>query len=63
MSVVCWSWDGDGPCAPHIGVAQLVGQLLQLVSIEMIVVPEDMIVAGTRCALDTYTEKRLYRIW
>ena len=53
MSVVCGGWDGDRPGAPHVGVAQLVGQLLQLVGIEMIVVPEDVVVAGTRGALDT----------
>ena len=53
MSVVCGCWDRDRPGAPHVGVAQLVGQLLQLVGIEMIVVPEDVVVAGTRGALDT----------
>ena len=54
MSVVRGGRDGDRPGAPDVGVAELVGQLLQLVSIEVIVVPEDMVVAGTRGALDTW---------
>ena len=32
MSVVCWGWYGDTPGAPHVGVTQLVGQLLQFIS-------------------------------
>ena len=53
MSVVCWRRDGDRPGAPHICVTQLIGELLQLVSIKVIVVPEDVVVTGTGGALDT----------
>ena len=34
VGVVGGGGDGDGPGAAHVGVAQLVGQLLQLVSLE-----------------------------
>ena len=47
MSIVSWSWDGDRPGAPDIGVTQLIGQLLQLISVKMVVIPQDMIVTGT----------------
>ena len=53
VRVVGGGGDGDGARAPHVGVAQLVGQLLELVSVEVVVIPEDVIVAGPRRALDT----------
>ena len=53
VGVVSRGRDGDGPGAPDVGVAQLVGQLLQLVSIEMIIIPEDVVVTWPRRALDT----------
>ena len=53
MGVVRRGGDGDGASAPDVGVAQLVGQLLQLVSIEMIIIPKDVVVTWSRCALDT----------
>jgi len=53
VGVVGRGGDGDGPGAPDVGVAQLVGQLLQLVSIEMIIVPENVVVAGSGGSLDT----------
>ena len=53
MGVVGRGGDGDGASAPDVGVAQLVGQLLQLVSIEMIIIPEDVVVTWPRRALDT----------
>jgi len=53
MSVVCGSGDGDGACAADVCVTQLVGQLLELVSIKMIIIPEHVIVAGAGGALDT----------
>ena len=56
VGVVGRGGDGDGPGAPDVGVAQLVGQLLQLVSVEMVIIPEDVIVAGTRGSLDTCNE-------
>ena len=53
MGVVGRGGDGDGARASDVGVAQLVGQLLQLVSIEMIIIPEDVVVTWPRRALDT----------
>lgn len=51
MGVVCWRWDGHGACAAHVGVTQLVGEDLQLVRGETIVVPEDVIVRRPACPL------------
>ena len=53
MGVVGGGGDGDGPGAADVGVAQLVGQLLQLVRVEVVIVPEHVVVAGPRGALDT----------
>ena len=55
MGVVGGGGDGDGPGAADIGVAELVGQLLQLVRVEVVIVPEHVVVAGPRGALDTCT--------
>ena len=55
MGVVGGGGDGDGPGAAHVGVAQLVGQLLQLVRVEVVIVPEHVVVARPRGALDTCT--------
>ena len=55
MSVVSGGGDGDGAGAADVGVAQLICQLLQLVSIKVIIIPEDVVVAGSGGALDTWT--------
>ena len=52
VGVVGGGGDGDGPCAAHVGVAQLVGQLLQLVRAQAVVVPEAAVVARAGGALD-----------
>ena len=44
--------DGDRSGAPHVGVAQLVGQLLQLVRLEPVVIPENVIVSWSGGPLD-----------
>ena len=54
MSVVCGGGYGHGACAPDVGVTQLVGQLLQFVSVKVVIIPEDVIVAGPGGALDTW---------
>ena len=53
VGVVGRGGDGDRPGAPDVGVAELVGQLLELISVEMVIIPEDVIVTGTGGALDT----------
>ena len=53
VGVVCGGGDGHGPGAPGVGVAQLVGQVLQLVRTQVVVVPQTSVVGGTRCSLDT----------
>ena len=44
--------DGDRSGAPHVGVAQLVGQLLQLVRLEPVVIPENVVVSWSGGSLD-----------
>lgn len=51
MSVVSWCWDGDGPGAAHVGVAQLVGEDLQLIRREVVVVPEHVVMRRPAGAL------------
>ena len=43
--------DGHGAGAAHVGVAQLVGEQLQLVRREAVVVPQDVVVGGPARAL------------
>lgn len=52
VSIVCWCWDGHGACATHIGVTQLVGEDLQLIGRETIVIPKHVIVGRPACPLD-----------
>lgn len=44
--------DGDGACAAYVGVAQLVGEQLELIGRETVVVPQHMVVGGTTRALE-----------
>lgn len=46
MGVVSWCRDGDRACAAHVRVAQLVGEDLQLIRREVVVVPEHMVMRG-----------------
>lgn len=43
--------DGDGARAAHVRVAQLVGEQLELVAAEAVVVPQDVVVGGAAGAL------------
>ena len=43
--------DGDGARAADVGVAQLVGEELQFVGSETVVIPQDVIVGGTTGSL------------
>ena len=52
MRVVGGGGDGDTPGAPGVGVAQLVSQLLELISAETVIVPETAVVAWPRGALN-----------
>lgn len=51
--VVRRRWDGDGAGAADVRVAQLVGQELQLISSETVVIPEDVVMGGTTGSLRT----------
>ena len=52
MRVVGRRRDGDATRAAHVGVTQLIRQHLQLVGVEVIVVPQHVVVRRTRRALD-----------
>lgn len=52
MSIVGGGWVGDAAGAAHIGVAELVGQTLQLICCELIVVPEHMVMGGAAGTLE-----------
>ena len=56
MCVVSWGWDRDAPGAPDIRVAQLIGELLELVCVEMIVIPQNVVVTRAGGSLDTCTK-------
>lgn len=47
VGVVGWRRDGDGAGTAHIGVAQLVGEQLEFISSETVVIPEHVVVRGT----------------
>ncbi len=49
--IVGWCGDRDGAGAAHIGVAELVSQQLQFIGRETVVIPQDVIVRRTACAL------------
>lgn len=51
VGVVCWRRDGHGACAAHVGVTQLVGEDLQLIGRETIVIPKHVIVGRPACSL------------
>ena len=51
MGVVCGGGVRDAACAAHISVAELVGETLQLVGCEVIIIPQDMVVGGAAGAL------------
>ena len=55
VGVVGRCWDGDRAGAAHVGVAQLVGEHLQLVRGEMVVVPQHVVVGGPAGALQRRT--------
>ncbi len=52
MSIVGWCRYGDRSGATHICVTQLVGECLELVSRKVIIVPENVVVRWSTCALN-----------
>lgn len=51
VGIVCWRRDGHRARAAHIGVTQLVGENLQLIGRETIVIPKHVIVGRPACSL------------
>ena len=57
VRVVGGGRDGDTPGAADVGVAQLVSKLLQLVRVKVVIIPENVVVARSRGALDTWEQR------
>ena len=53
VSVVGRGGDGHGACAADVCVAQLVGEDLEVIGGEAVVVPEDVVVGGSTGTLGT----------
>lgn len=51
VGVICGGRYRYAPGTPDVSVAHLISEHLQLISREVVVVPENMIVAGSTCAL------------
>jgi len=55
VCVVRRRWDGNGARAAYVCVTQLIGQHLNLISAEMIVIPQHVVVRRTTRALHCIT--------
>lgn len=53
MRIVGRRRNRDGACAAHVSVAQLVGQRLEFVGTEIVVIPQNVVVRGARSSLDS----------
>lgn len=51
VGIVGWGGDGHGAGAAYVGVTQLVGEQLELIRGEAVVIPQDMVMGGSACAL------------
>ena len=61
MGVVSGSWDTNRASAAHVGMTELVGELLELIGIKVVVIPQHVVVAGSAGALQG--EKIVNSIW
>lgn len=52
MSIVCRGRYGDRASTPDVSVTQLVGEALKLIAVEVVVIPQDVVVAGSTGALN-----------
>ena len=59
VCVVGGGWDGHRPGAAHVGVAQLVGEGLELIGCEVVLIPQHVVVRGTGCALTNKQTSKL----
>jgi hypothetical protein len=58
MAVVGRRRVGDAPLAPGVHVAEVVGERLQLVRAQIVVVPEHVVAGGLGGALKLFAKKR-----
>lgn len=59
VGIIGWCRNGDRTGAAHVGVAQLVGEDLQLIRGEMVVIPQHVVVgrpAGSLWRFSNYEE-------
>ena len=61
MSIVRRGGKGHAPGTPYVGVAELIGQALQLVRCEVIIVPQDVVMGRPARALWPEEEARRER--
>ena len=61
MGIVSRGWDTDRASAAHVGMTELVGELLQLIGIKVVVIPQHMVVAGSAGALKG--DKNVNSVW
>ena len=61
VGVVSRRWDGDGARAADVGVAQLVGEELELVTGETVVVPQNVVVGRPARTLEGGEESQVNR--
>ena len=59
VSVVGWSWNRHGARATDVSVAKLESQLLQLVGVKVVIIPQDMIVAWPACSLNALVRAQI----
>ncbi len=65
VGIVGWCRNGDRAGAAHVGVAQLVGEDLQLIRGEMVVIPQHVIVgrpAGSLWRFSNYEELKSHTL-
>ena len=44
MRIVSWCWNGHRSGATHVCMAELVGENLEIIGREIVVIPQDMVV-------------------
>ena len=52
VSVICWGGYGHAPSTPDVCMAQLISQHLEFVRVEVIVIPENVVMWWSACTLE-----------
>ena len=59
MSIISWSWNGDTSGTTNICMAQLVCELLEFISVKVIIIPKYVVMTWSRCALNTWNDYQI----